>query len=106
VRFLSVGHHYEMTARFSQALTGTYPPGADALPTAYRDAIAPLRPMPTEETGISVSYEDGAWARHCREEKIFDHIVGPATASDGPTRERWDGPSGWPYRRHRAGCSW
>ncbi|WP_328749329.1 MULTISPECIES: aKG-HExxH-type peptide beta-hydroxylase [unclassified Streptomyces] len=88
---LNVGHLFEMTARFSHAITGTYPEGADAVPAAYREAITPLRPMSAEGTGVSVSYEDGAWARHCREERIFEHIVGPATASDGPTRERWDG---------------
>ncbi|MFC9505427.1 aKG-HExxH-type peptide beta-hydroxylase [Streptomyces sp. NPDC057002] len=91
MHFLNVGHLSEMTARFSHAMTGAYPEDADAVPAAYREAIKPLRPMPAEEIGISVSYEDGAWAQHCREEKIFAHIVGPATASDGPTRERWDG---------------
>ncbi|MGW0705048.1 aKG-HExxH-type peptide beta-hydroxylase [Streptomyces sp. NPDC002643] len=88
--FLNIGHAYETTARLVHALTGEYPDGADSVPAAFRGAISQLRPMPAEAERFTISYEDGAWAEHCRQEGIFAHIVGPATPSDGPTREDWD----------------
>ncbi|MFF5130104.1 HEXXH motif-containing putative peptide modification protein [Streptomyces syringium] len=90
MRFLNTGHIYETTARFARATNGEYPADAESLPSAYRAAIARLRPMPAPESSISLSYEDGAWARHCQAEGIFEHIIGPASPSSGPTREEWD----------------
>jgi HEXXH motif-containing protein len=46
--------------------------------------------MPVEGEGISTAYEDGAWAKFCTENGIFEHIFKGAGPTDGPTREGWD----------------
>ncbi|MEU9791094.1 HEXXH motif-containing putative peptide modification protein [Streptomyces sparsogenes] len=91
MRFLNVGHLYETVARFAHAQNNEYPKDAAELPSAYRRAISPLRPFPTRDgAGITISYEDSPWARHCERHGIFEHIFAKATHSDGPTREHWD----------------
>ncbi|MDF2259449.1 aKG-HExxH-type peptide beta-hydroxylase [Streptantibioticus ferralitis] len=86
---MNIGHTYETTARLVRAVTGTYP-DADGLRTAYRETASKLRPMPVEGDGISISYEDGAWAKHCMDKGIFEHIFAGACHSDEPTRTGWD----------------
>ncbi|MGW3153736.1 aKG-HExxH-type peptide beta-hydroxylase [Streptomyces sp. NPDC001089] len=90
MRFLNIGHLGETAARFAHALNGEYPDGAKGLAPAYRQAITGLRPYAPPAEGITVTFEDGPWARHCRQEGIFEHIFAGATATDGPTREGWD----------------
>ncbi|MEV0276078.1 HEXXH motif-containing putative peptide modification protein [Streptomyces sp. NPDC050610] len=89
---LSVGHLYETTARLAYAVNGAYPSSSFRVRPAYVRAINTLRPpeLPAELGGIKVGYEDSPWVAHCKTNGIFAHIVGPATASDGPTREEWD----------------
>ncbi|MFB9391187.1 HEXXH motif-containing putative peptide modification protein [Streptomyces coeruleoprunus] len=88
---MNIGHTYENTARLVHAVTGEYP-AAEDLSTAYRAAVSnpELRPMPVEGEGISLSYENGAWAEFCTDNGIFQHIFKGAGPSDGPTREGWD----------------
>lgn len=90
MHFLSIGHLGETTARFANALNNDYPHDAAGLGSAYRQAIAKLRPYPAPAEGIDISYEDGQWAQHCRAEGIFQHIFAGATASARPIREAWD----------------
>ncbi|MFD8018898.1 HEXXH motif-containing putative peptide modification protein [Streptomyces lavendulae] len=92
MHLLNLGHMYESAARFVQAVNGEYADDATALRPAYVTAINTIRPsnLPGRLDGIRVSYEDGGWAEHCRVNDVFGHIVGPATQSDGPTREGWD----------------
>ncbi|MEU6479482.1 HEXXH motif-containing putative peptide modification protein [Streptomyces sp. NPDC047017] len=90
MRFLNNGHLAETVARFAHALNKEYPTGVDELAPAYRKAITTLRPYASAETGVRVSYEDGPWADHCRENGIFEHIFAGATATGDPTREAWD----------------
>lgn len=89
MHFMNIGHTYETTARLIHALSGEYP-DAEGMHTAYRAIISMLRPMPTEREGISISYEDGPWAKHCTEHGIFEHIFAGAGPTDGTTRESWD----------------
>ncbi|MEU3350755.1 HEXXH motif-containing putative peptide modification protein [Streptomyces sp. NPDC037389] len=92
MHLLNVGHLYESTARFAHAINGRYPNGADDLRNAYVAAINTLRPeaLPAKPEGFAISYEDGGWAAHCRDNGVFANIVGPSTPSAGPTREAWD----------------
>ncbi|MGW5446406.1 aKG-HExxH-type peptide beta-hydroxylase [Streptomyces asiaticus] len=90
MHFLNLGHLCETIARLAHAQTGRYPKGASDLGPAYRRAISGLRPLLAEEEGISLSYEDSPWARHCGAEGIFEHIFAPASRSDDATREHWD----------------
>ncbi|KJY43032.1 hypothetical protein VR41_05040 [Streptomyces sp. NRRL B-1568] len=92
MHLLNVGHLYESTARFTHAINGTHPRGADSLRGAYVSAINNFRPdlLPAKPEGFAISYEDGGWADHCRANGVFAHIVGPATPSDGPVRQAWD----------------
>ncbi|MCQ6250935.1 aKG-HExxH-type peptide beta-hydroxylase [Streptomyces malaysiensis] len=90
MHFLNLGHLCETVARLAHAQTGEYPKAAPALGLAYRKTISGLRPLPAEGGGITLSYEDGPWARYCEAESIFEHIFSKATHSDGPTREHWD----------------
>ncbi|MER7789958.1 HEXXH motif-containing putative peptide modification protein [Streptomyces sp. NPDC097640] len=88
---MNIGHAYENAARLIHAVTDEYP-DANGLHAAYRAAISTpgLRPLPVEGQGISVSYEDGTWAKHCIENGIFTNIFKGAGPSDGPTRQGWD----------------
>ncbi|MGP3946309.1 aKG-HExxH-type peptide beta-hydroxylase [Streptomyces sp. 6N106] len=90
MHFLNLGHLCETVARLAHARTGQCPKGAPALGPAYRRAVSGLRPLAAEGEGISLSYEDGPWARHCEAEGIFEHIFAPASHSDEATREHWD----------------
>lgn len=91
MHFMNIGHVYENAARLIHAVSDEYP-AADGLHAAYRAAISTprLRPLPVEGEGISVSYEDGTWAKHCIENGIFKNIFKGAGPSDGPTRQGWD----------------
>ncbi|MEU9404802.1 HEXXH motif-containing putative peptide modification protein [Streptomyces sp. NPDC048281] len=86
---MNVGHTYENVARLVRAVTGEVP-DAVGLPGAYRATVSQMRPMPANEAGLSVSYEDGDWAAHCVESGVFEHIFKGASPTDGPTRENWD----------------
>ncbi|WP_251065208.1 HEXXH motif-containing putative peptide modification protein [Streptomyces sp. ISL-44] len=88
---MNIGHTYENTARLIHAVTDTYP-DAEGLDTAYRAAISDpkFRPMPVDGEGISITYEDGPWAKFCTSNGIFEHIFKGAGPTDGPTREDWD----------------
>lgn len=90
MRFLNYPHLVETVARFAHAINEEYPQSLDDLAPAYRRAITPLRPVPPPAAGITITYEDGVWARHCREQDIFAHILKGATPTDGPQREQWD----------------
>ncbi|WP_445517230.1 aKG-HExxH-type peptide beta-hydroxylase [Streptomyces sp. NEAU-174] len=90
MHFLNLGHLCETVARLAHAQTGQYPKSVPGLGSAYRRAISGLRPLHAEEEGISLSYEDSPWARHCGAEGIFEHIFAPASRSDDATREHWD----------------
>jgi len=90
VRFLNIGHTAETVARFAHAVNGKHVEEAADLVPAYREAVTKLRPYPPAAAGVSVTYEDGKWSKHCRAEKIFEHIFAGATATDGPTREAYD----------------
>ncbi|WP_345254072.1 aKG-HExxH-type peptide beta-hydroxylase [Streptomyces hundungensis] len=89
---LNLAHLYESTARFTNAISGHYPRNVKTLHSEYVKAINTIRPsgLPADLVGIKIGYEDSGWAGHCKESGIFAHIVGPATESDGPTRELWD----------------
>ncbi|WFB07621.1 HEXXH motif-containing putative peptide modification protein [Streptomyces sp. LX-29] len=89
MHFMNIGHTYESTARLVHAVTGEYP-DAEGLDAAYRTAISQLRPMPVKGQGIDITYEDGAWAKLCTDNGIFEHIFKGAGPTDGPTREAWD----------------
>ncbi|GAA0431166.1 aKG-HExxH-type peptide beta-hydroxylase [Streptomyces luteireticuli] len=92
MHLLNVGHLYESASRFAHAINGTYPADADRLRGSYVTAINTLRieALPAKAEGFVISYEDGGWADHCRENGVFAHIVGPSTPSNGPTRDTWD----------------
>lgn len=88
---LNNGHLAASLARQARALGGTVP-DVDSLPGAYRKMAAGLRPVSLGIQGerITISYEDGDWARYCRQEGIFEHIFAGASPTDGPTRQAWD----------------
>lgn len=86
---MNIGHTFETTARLVRAVSGSYP-DADGLRTAYRATASKLRPMPVEGYGISISYEDGEWAKHCIRQGIFEHIFQGAGPSDEATRASWN----------------
>ncbi|MGW7367579.1 aKG-HExxH-type peptide beta-hydroxylase [Streptomyces sp. NPDC054841] len=91
MHFMNIGHTYENVARLIHAVTGEYP-DAEGLHGAYRAAISnpQLRPMPPQAEGIATSYEDGAWAKFCTDNGIFERIFKDAGPTDGPTREGWE----------------
>ncbi|MFD7017170.1 aKG-HExxH-type peptide beta-hydroxylase [Streptomyces sp. NPDC059928] len=92
MHMLNNGHLVETLARFTHAINGAHVAALEELRPAYRKAINTLRPghLQAEAEGIKIGYEDSDWVRHCKEREIFPHIVGPASVSDGPTREEWD----------------
>ncbi|MFJ9429398.1 aKG-HExxH-type peptide beta-hydroxylase [Streptomyces sp. NPDC101490] len=92
MHMLNTGHHVESVARFVHAITGKHVDSFGSLRPAYVEAINTLRPadLPAEPEGIKIGYENSSWITHCKEREIFSHIVGPASSSDGPTREEWD----------------
>lgn len=91
MHFLNNGHLAASVARLVRARGGAVP-DLDSLPAAYRAMATGLRPvgLSVQGQGINISYEDGAWARHCREQGIFEHIFAGSSPTDGPTREVWD----------------
>ena len=89
MHFMNVGHTYENVARLIRAVTGEVPT-AVGLPSAYRATISQMRPMPANEAGLSISYENGDWSALCAENGIFEHIFKGASPTDGLTRENWD----------------
>ncbi|MFI6685341.1 aKG-HExxH-type peptide beta-hydroxylase [Streptomyces sp. NPDC050485] len=92
MHMLNTGHLVETLARFVHAINGKHVDSIDCLRPAYVEAINTLRPaaLQAEPEGIKLGYEDSGWVGHCKENQIFAHIVGPASPSDGPTREVWD----------------
>ncbi|MEV7902148.1 aKG-HExxH-type peptide beta-hydroxylase [Streptomyces anulatus] len=91
MRFLNTAHLAASTARLVRARGGAVP-DIDSLPAAYRKLATGLRPvgLSVQGQGINISYEDGEWARFCRQERIFEHIFSGASPTDGPTRQAWD----------------
>ncbi|MFF4927455.1 HEXXH motif-containing putative peptide modification protein [Streptomyces griseofuscus] len=92
MHMLNTGHLAESLARFTHAITGKHVDSFEGLRPAYVEAINTLRPadLPATPEGVKIGYEDSPWVTHCKEREIFPHIVGPASPSDGPTREEWD----------------
>ncbi|MEU3690481.1 aKG-HExxH-type peptide beta-hydroxylase [Streptomyces narbonensis] len=92
MHMLNVGHLVETLARFTHAINGKHVDEFEELRPAYIKAINTLRPdhLSAEAEGIKIGYEDSQWVDHCKQHGIFPHIVGPASPSDGPTREGWD----------------
>ncbi|MFF0745258.1 HEXXH motif-containing putative peptide modification protein [Streptomyces sp. NPDC004111] len=92
MHMLNVGHLVETLGRFVHAINGKHVDSIEALRPAYAEAINTLRPafLPAQPEGIKIGYEDSPWVDHCKQRSIFPHIVGPASPSDGPTREEWD----------------
>ncbi|MEV3860680.1 HEXXH motif-containing putative peptide modification protein [Streptomyces sp. NPDC050095] len=86
---MNVGHTYESVARLVRAVLGEAPSAAE-LPGKYRETLSKLRPMPADQEGLHISYENGAWADHCTVNKIFAHIFKGASVTDGPTRKDWE----------------
>lgn len=89
MHFMNIGHTCENVARLARAVLGEVP-SASELPSAYRATISQMRPMPANEAGLSISYEDGDWAAHCVNNRVFEHIFKGASPTEGPTREVWD----------------
>ncbi|WP_330175669.1 HEXXH motif-containing putative peptide modification protein [Streptomyces sp. NBC_01498] len=46
--------------------------------------------MPVTSEGVSITYEDGPWAKYCTINGVFPHIFEGAGPTEGPTREGWD----------------
>ncbi|MFE9408507.1 HEXXH motif-containing putative peptide modification protein [Streptomyces sp. NPDC006704] len=92
MHMLNIGHLVETLARFTYAINGGHVETYAELRPAYIKAINTLRPahLPAGLDGITIGYEDSEWVDHCKQNSIFPHIVGPASPSDGPTREEWD----------------
>ncbi|MFI1104992.1 aKG-HExxH-type peptide beta-hydroxylase [Streptomyces melanogenes] len=92
MHMLNTGHLVETMGRFVHAINGKHVDAFEELRPAYITAINTLRPadLPAEPEGIKVGYEDSPWVENCKARDIFPHIVGPASPSDGPTREKWD----------------
>ncbi|MBV9023640.1 MAG: HEXXH motif domain-containing protein [Streptomycetaceae bacterium] len=91
MHMLNSGHLVTSVARLIRARGGKVP-DLDNLPEAYRAMATGLRPMGlgVQSEGINIAYEDSPWAKHCRENGIFEHIFVGASETDGPTREAWD----------------
>ncbi|MEV6668847.1 HEXXH motif-containing putative peptide modification protein [Streptomyces sp. NPDC051162] len=92
MHMLNTGHLLESLARFVHAINGEHVDSPEGLRPACIKAINTLRPaqLQAEPKGIKIGYEDSRWVQHCKDRQIFPHIVGPASVSDGPTRELWD----------------
>ncbi|MGW1867985.1 aKG-HExxH-type peptide beta-hydroxylase [Streptomyces mauvecolor] len=92
MHMLNTGHLVETLGRFVHAINGQHVDSFEELRPAYIKAINTLRPagLQAESEGIKIGYEDSPWVENCKERNIFPHIVGPASLSDGPTREEWD----------------
>ncbi|MEU2951569.1 aKG-HExxH-type peptide beta-hydroxylase [Streptomyces xanthochromogenes] len=92
MHMLNVGHLVETLARFTYAINDEHPETYEELRPGFVKAINTLRPqrLPAVVKGFQIGYEDSPWVDHCKQQEIFPHIVGPASPSDGPTREEWD----------------
>ncbi|MFG2720797.1 aKG-HExxH-type peptide beta-hydroxylase [Streptomyces sp. NPDC048416] len=92
MHMLNIGHLVETLARFTYAINGEHVETYAELRPAYIKAVNTLRPayLPAALDRITIGYEDSEWVDHCKQNDIFPHIVGPASPSDGPTREEWD----------------
>ncbi|WP_067484004.1 aKG-HExxH-type peptide beta-hydroxylase [Actinomadura hibisca] len=88
MRFVNVPHVYAATGRLVQALGGP-PPTPATIRSGYRNAITTVRPFPAPPAGeVSVSFEDGQWARLLTERHIFDNIFVGVESTEESERNR------------------
>lgn len=89
MRFVNVPHVYAATGRLVRALGGP-PPTLETIQADYRNAINTVRPFDASPAGgVSVTFEDGRWAKLLAERHIFDNIfVGVKDTDEGEQDRR------------------
>jgi HEXXH motif-containing protein len=88
MHFLNVHHCYDSVGRLIRALGGESPDEA-SIHAAYREAIAQVRPVAPSVSGITVSYEDGAWGQYLLDAHVFEDIFVGISGSSPAERELW-----------------
>ncbi|MFD0405731.1 aKG-HExxH-type peptide beta-hydroxylase [Kitasatospora sp. NPDC127116] len=89
MRFLNIHHTQETIGRLVSAVDEQPPPTAVDLPAAYRRVVSALRPLPVEDAGITLSFEDSEWGSYLIENRTFENIFEGLENTPPDLRERW-----------------